>query len=89
MRRYLIVAAAAAVALGLSVGSASAAPAPKAYTNCTALNKVYPNGVAKTKKAAVKAVKNGAKRPAVSKKVYLLNIKSDRDRDLVACEKSA
>lgn len=67
--------------------------APKKYSNCKALNAVYPGGVAKNK--AVKNLKtiNGKKVNATSKKphkvnssVYAVNIKLDRDKDGVACE---
>lgn len=60
----------------------------KDYANCTALNKAYPGGVAKSKAAAAKAVSGGAKKaPAVNAKVYAENASKDRDKDGVACEK--
>ena len=76
--------------LTVSVGPASLALQPfVVYSNCSELLKDYPNGVAKSPRAANLAVENGNKRPAVSRKVYKENVKSDRDRDEVACEQSA
>lgn len=50
--RRIVSASLSTVLLGFSVASiavtAEAAPAPRSYANCTALNKVYPHGVART-----------------------------------------
>jgi hypothetical protein len=54
----------------------------KKFKNCTALRKVYPKGVALSAKAA------GQSGAAVNAKVYKENVKSDRDKDGVACELS-
>lgn len=73
-----------AVATVIFAGAPSAAMAQtpsKAFKNCTELRKVYPKGVAKSTKAADKT---GA---TVNSKVYMENIKSDRDKDGIACEK--
>jgi uncharacterized membrane protein len=68
-----------------TASSAQAAP-PKAYKNCTQLQKVYPHGVGKP---GAKDKTSGT--PVTSftknKKVYQLNTKSDRDKDGIACEK--
>lgn len=66
------------------VGAPSAAMAQtpsKTFKNCTELRKVYPKGVAKSTTAAGKT---GA---TVNSKVYMENLKSDRDKDGIACEK--
>lgn len=78
---------------GLIISLLSATPAQvdakedvKTYANCTALNKVYPGGVAKAANVKNKGGKTKYK-PFVSQKLYLANAKSDRDKDLIACEK--
>jgi len=66
--------------LGASAGSVDA-KASIVFKNCTELRKVFPKGVAKSAKAA------GATGAKVNSKVYLENIKSDGDKDGIACEK--
>jgi hypothetical protein len=59
--------------------------ATKKFKNCTELNKVYPGGVAKPG-----AVNNGGttkNQPTINDALYKANIKSDRDKDGIACEK--
>lgn len=53
------------------------------FKNCTALNKKYPSGVAKSKQAAAKQKTT----PKVLPAVYASNIKMDRDKDGTICEK--
>ena len=77
--------------LGLMAGIATPAQAvqssAKAYSNCDQLLKKYPNGVAKSKSAAAKAVKSGNARPKISASLYKTNGKRlDRDKDGVMCE---
>ncbi|MDQ6600733.1 excalibur calcium-binding domain-containing protein [Bacillus salipaludis] len=56
------------------------------YKNCTALNKVYKGGVAKSSKIRNKGGKTHYK-PFVSSALYNANKKSDRDKDGIACER--
>jgi hypothetical protein len=91
MNRSAKAAVAALIALSLVVVGylpAQAQPA-KRYANCTALNRAYPAGVARSSSAASKAVRDGMRRPKVSASLYRDNAGSDRDRDGVACEQSA
>lgn len=76
-------AAAAVVVVALAPGATSADAAAKKYPNCTALNKVFRNGVARS----VAATQGLTYRPAVKKRVYLANTHLDRDKDGVACER--
>jgi hypothetical protein len=83
MKRAAIALVVLSTLAAVPAGSASAsAPATK-FKNCTAVNKKYPNGVAKSR-AAANQQKN---RPHVSAKIYRANIKMDRDRDGSICEK--
>lgn len=75
--------------LGFSFGSTDLAEAStkvKTYKNCTELNKVYKGGVARSSSVKNKGGKTKYK-PYVSKALYDANTKSDRDKDLIACEK--
>lgn len=57
----------------------------KIYKNCTELNKQYSSGVAKTgyKNKGLKIKKN----PLENDSLYQANIKLDKDKDGIACEK--
>jgi hypothetical protein len=59
--------------------------AAKVFKNCTELNKIYPGGVALP--GAMNAGGATKKTPKYDKKLYQANIKSDRDKDGIACEK--
>lgn len=76
------------LALSFTVG---AAPAPadaaaKTYKNCTEINKVYKGGIARSSKVKNKGGATKYK-PFVSQALYDANRKSDRDNDLIACER--
>ena len=64
----------------------------KYYSSCDALTAKYPNGVAKSKKVAKRAVRQGFAKPAAGKKarkVYWANDSDlDRDKDGIACEQT-
>lgn len=87
MARYIRPAVSVAVAATLSlvpvlagpVGAASPS-APKKFTTCTALLKVYKNGIAATKKA------KGKTKAVVSASSYRLNKKLDIDANGIACD---
>ena len=82
INKFLIVTLSLGLVLGISQSTYAAA---KKFKNCTALNKVYPGGVALP--GAVN--KGGAtkKTPKYDKALYTANKKSDRDKDGIACEK--
>lgn len=69
-----------------SYDTAEAKSKVKTYKNCTALNKDYKGGVAKSSKIKNKGGKTKYK-PYVSAKLYSANKKMDRDKDGIACEK--
>lgn len=58
----------------------------KTYKNCTEINKVFPGGIARTSTVKNKGGVTKYK-PYVHLKLYDLNKKSDRDKDLIACER--
>lgn len=69
------------------VAAPAAESAPKRYTSCASLLKAYPSGVATTTRAAVAAVNDGKRRPAVRAGVYAASSpRLDPDRDGVMCE---
>ncbi len=82
MRR--VVAASICLGLILAFPSQSNATAKK-FKNCTELNKVYPGGVAKP--GAVNKGGVTKNEPTIDAALYKANIKSDRDKDGIACEK--
>lgn len=88
MKKVLAVLLAFTIAIGFSSNSVhveAASPKVVAYKNCTELNKVYKGGVARS--ASVKNIGGKTKyKPFVSQAIYDANKKSDRDKDLIACE---
>lgn len=83
--RYRVLTAALALVGSLTAGSPAGA-APAAFKNCTAMHKVYKNGVAKSTYAAGHAKPANIKPPKVSSSLYIKNHGLDRDKDGVACE---
>lgn len=75
------------VLCSLSASPVMATPAilEKKFSNCAALTKVYPGGVAKSAKWINKGgeIKN---KPTVNAKLYAENAGKDRDKDGIACE---
>jgi hypothetical protein len=82
----IVLSVALIVGMGQPLAVASPLPIEKKFSNCAALNKVYPGGVAKSSK-----VKNqGGKtlhNPKVDPKIYEANKSKDRDKDGIACER--
>jgi hypothetical protein len=84
--------AVAALALGapLFLVAAPADAAAPYFSSCDNLTHAWPNGVAKSRIAASRAVRDGYSRPATSRRavaVYWENYRRlDRDRDGTACE---
>jgi len=69
-----------------SLGASNAAqPTVRVFANCTAMQQVFPGGVARP--GAVN--KGGSTRylPKVSRKLYNANRSMDRDKDGIACER--
>jgi len=65
-----------------------------AFSNCKAVNEVYPGGIAKSAKVKNMTTSSGKSVPAKSKhkpkvdaKLYATVAKLDRDRDGIACER--
>ena len=89
MKKILTAMLTLAIAISFSFNALqvdAASPKAVSYKNCAELNKVYKGGVARS--ASVKNVGGKTKyAPFVSKAVYDLNKKSDRDKDLIACER--
>ena len=83
--RMVVVAVSVVAGLGFVAPAFAAGPS---FTDCKSMNAVYPNGVARTPKAA----KNPSpfwikiKPPVVDPAAYATNKKLDRDGDGIACE---
>jgi len=87
LKRYLSILLAIVLMFSfMPFSSADAKTKVKTYKNCTALNKDYKGGVAKSKSTKNKGGKTKYK-PYVSKDLYEANKKSDRDKDGIACER--
>ena len=78
----MIIVAVAGTALAPSAVSATK---PKAYKNCAALNRAFPNGLARTQSAASAAVFNAFAAPTLDARAFRLNAALDVDRDGLAC----
>ena len=76
-----------------NLAPAANAADPNKFKNCSALNKVYPGGVAKTggkdltKKKGKLVPAKPKKSPVINDAIYSANPKLDKDKDGVACEK--
>jgi hypothetical protein len=68
-----------------SIAVPSFATSPKVFKNCSALNKVYPGGVAL--RGAINQGGTTKITPKYDNALYKANRKSDRDKDGIACEK--
>lgn len=69
------------------LASPSAAAPMATYTSCKQLRAEYSGGIAKTKKAANKVVKDGYRRPIVCPRVYAqVSARLDPNANKVACE---
>lgn len=89
MKKVMTVVLSLGLLVGISFGTYSVAEAKtpaKTYKNCTELNKDYKGGVARNSKVKNKGGKTKYK-PFVSQELYDANKKSDRDKDLIACER--
>ena len=89
MKRVLTILLALTMAISFSFNSLqveAASPKVVTFANCKEMNKVYKGGVARS--ATVKN-KGGKTKfaPFVSQAIYDVNKKSDRDKDLIACER--
>lgn len=90
MKRILAAVVTVSIATTLVMPSAEAAtPAAKRYASCSALNKAFPNGIARSGAASRVAAAEGFAEPRVSRALYNANEHLDRDDDLVACERKA
>ena len=83
---FRIAAVLACVAAFLGATALPAQAATK-YTSCASMHKDYKYGIAKSKKAQKRAVREGMYKPPVRSKVYKNSYKTlDRDKDGVMCE---
>lgn len=75
----------------LATAPATASVQNQKFKNCSALQKVYEGGVAKNKKATNRNSKGQLQEsnysPFISKKIYNMNKRLDRDKDKIACER--
>jgi hypothetical protein len=76
---------------GIALNATSADAATLYYSSCSKLAVKFHHGVARSRAAALRQVRNGYGSPAyasVAQKVYWANYKRlDRDRDGTACER--
>lgn len=87
MKRISVILLSATLVFGVStISPTETNAAAKKFNNCTELNKTYKGGVAKAANIKNKGGKTKFT-PFVSKEIYDANIKSDRDKDGIACEK--
>ncbi len=96
MRRFITLATAPGLFAVLALAGIGAAPSaqaephsPRAFGSCAQVNAEYAGGVARTQKAADRAVRQGYQRPIVCPTAYAADRRLDRDRDGVICEQRA
>lgn len=87
MKKLAIAVVSLLILTGIAAPAQAFQAVAKKYSTCADLLKKYPNGVAKSKSAAAKAVKSGNARPKVSPSLYKTNgARLDRGKDDVMCE---
>ncbi|MEK3977871.1 excalibur calcium-binding domain-containing protein [Psychrobacillus sp. FSL K6-2836] len=87
MKRISVILLSATLLLGVStISPTTTDAASKTFANCKELNKTYKGGVSKAANIKNKGGKTKYT-PFVSKEIYEANIKSDRDKDGIACER--
>jgi hypothetical protein len=87
MKKMFTILLSLGLVLGFSFGTTKPAEAKTiTYKNCTELNKDYKGCVSRSSSVINKGGKTKYK-PYVSKALYDANKKSDRDKDLIACER--
>ena len=76
---------------GIAVTSAAAEASAPTFSSCAKLNKVFPHGVAKSRRAAMRQVRDGNGRPAFGPRARAIfranHANLDRDHDGTACER--
>jgi len=73
-------------ALAASAAPAAAEDMARGISTCNQLWTQYPDGIAKSKKAANRAVRQGYRKPFVCKRVYLQLKRLDNNRNKSICE---
>jgi len=88
MKRIVLGITIVALSFGITASSVSAEPRVHhvKFSNCSALNKVYPGGVAKSRSSRNRGGDTHYT-PTVNSKVYSENSGKDRDHDGIACER--
>jgi hypothetical protein len=84
---HLTIALAAISGLMLVGAPAVSAEPDTRFGSCREMRAVDPNGVALTKRAVTRAVKQGFRTPLLCPVAYDANRRLDADRDGVACER--
>ena len=87
MKNLVIALVGVFVVSGLATPAQATQGVAKKFISCERLLSDYPNGVARSKKVANAAVREGFARPKVSSALYKINsARLDRDKDGVMCE---
>lgn len=88
-KRTMVVVLACALMPVLLHSPADAAPQARKYSSCKALNKKFPNGIAKSRAMAKEAVSFGNRKPRVSPSVYKANKSLDIYTEGYMCVRDA